>query len=84
MIYKEAHLNFCPNMRHLRKVHLLTQKEMAQIIGISVGTLGRIERCDPSVRIPCTMLDRVCSYFHVSSDSLLFENWPRILADRHK
>lgn len=84
MTYEELHLNFCQNIRHLRKVHLLAQREMAQIIGVSVGTLGRIEHYDPSVRIHCHMLDRICNYFHISADSLLFENWPQILANCHK
>ena len=82
MNYQEVHLNFCQNIRHLRKVHLLTQKEMARVIGISVGTLGRIEHCDPSIRIHCVMLHRICNHFQISADALLFENWPRMIEER--
>ena len=72
--------NFCQNLRHLRKVHNLTQKEISEIIGVSVGTLSRIERCEENVRIHCVMLCRVCSHFQVSADEMVFENWPEMLA----
>ena len=84
MNYDEVHLNLCQNIRHLRKVHLLTQREMAQIIGISVGMLRKIECGCPTARISCAALYQVCKHFHVSSDAILFENWPQILEERYK
>ena len=35
---------FCSNVRYLRASNGLTQKEMAKIMGISVGSLRKIER----------------------------------------
>ena len=72
-------INFCQNLRHLRKVYTMTQEEMAGILGVSVNTLGKIERCEPAVRIHCGMLCRVCGHFRISADELLLENWPEIL-----
>lgn len=71
--------NFCQNIRHLRQVHNLTQRQMAQLLGISVNTLGRMERCEAAVRIHSGILCRVCDCFDVSSDALLRENWPEML-----
>ena len=76
---KEIHHNFCQNLRHLRKVHNLTQKEMAGILGISVSTLGRMESMDEKVRINCRILCRVCDHFGYSTDEILRQNWPRML-----
>ena len=80
---EEIHKNFCQNIRHLRKVYLMKQKEMAPILGISVGKLSRIENCDPAARIDCGMICQVCSHFDLSADEILFENWPEILQSRH-
>ena len=69
----DVHRHLCKNLRHLRKVYNLTQKEMAQILGISVGKLGRIERCEPGVKITADLLCRACDRFDRSADELLFE-----------
>ena len=71
--------NFCQNLRHLRKVHDLTQREMAEIVGVSVNTLGRMERCENTVRVHCAMVCRVCDRFQISAGELLLENWPEML-----
>ena len=71
--------NFCQNLRHLRKVHNMTQKEMAQIIGISANTLGRLERCEERVRLNSVILCRVCDHFQLSVDEMLYENWTEML-----
>lgn len=71
--------NFCQNLRHLRKVHNLTQREMARIVGVSVNTLGKLERCAGSARIHCEMLCRVCVHFHIPVNEMLLENWPEML-----
>ena len=68
-------VNFCWNIRHLRRVHKLTQREMADILGISVGKLGKIERMEPGVKIHCGILCRACDYFGYTADELLYENW---------
>jgi len=74
--------NFCQNLRHLRKVYGMNQKEMAKILGISVNKLSKMENCDPSVRIYAALLCRACSYFHKTPDEMLYENWPEMLSAR--
>ena len=75
--------NFSQNIRHLRQVYTLTQREMAQILGISAGTLGRIER-GGTVRIHSGMLYRICDHFRLSVDAILCENWSEILSNRYR
>ncbi len=65
--------NFCFNVHHLRIYHNLTQKQMADIIGISVGTLRKLEASSLQVRINCNMLYRICEHFQISADVILFE-----------
>lgn len=67
---KEICQRFFKNICFLRKVNGLTQKEMAAIVGISVGTLRRIEK-DYSPRANCQMLCRICDYFDISADKML-------------
>ena len=74
--------NFCQNLHHLRQVHGMTQKEMAAVLGISVGTYGRLERGDPTVRILGEQVYRVCNRFEVSAQELLHQNWPEMLGYR--
>ena len=64
---------FKHNIRVLRRKYNLSQKEMAQIIGVSVGTLRRMERGDNNVRTHCGMVLRVCERFGISSDELLLD-----------
>lgn len=68
-------MNFCQNIRYLRQAHHMTQKEMSRILGVSVATYGRIERCMDSVRLYGTMVRRVCDHFSVPADDLLRQNW---------
>ena len=74
--------NFCQNLHHLRQVHGMTQKEMAAVLGISVGTYGRLERGDPTVRIRSGRIHRVCDQFGVSVEEILYQNWPEMLGYR--
>lgn len=74
--------NFCQNLRHLRQVHTMTQKEMARILGVSVTTYGKIERGDPHIRIHCAMLSRVCIHFQISADDILLQNWPQMMKEK--
>ena len=67
--------NFCKNILYLRRKHHLSQKEMAAILGISIGRLRRIERGEDQTRLHCGMLCRVCDYFALSADKILHENW---------
>ena len=82
MSSEECIRNFCQNLRHLRKVNGMKQRQMAKILGISVNTLSKMENCVPGVRIHAAHVCKVCDYFHMSTDEILFENWPEILAER--
>lgn len=62
---------FCKNIGYMRRVKGLTQKEIAQILGIGVATVRKIERCDPRVRLTGMMVYRVCAAFRISSDAIL-------------
>ncbi|MBQ6720118.1 MAG: helix-turn-helix transcriptional regulator [Oscillospiraceae bacterium] len=72
-------INFCQNLRHLRQVYGLTQREMAGIVGVSLGTYGKMERCDPRVRIHSGRVCRICDHFNVRTDDMLYQNWPQML-----
>lgn len=78
----EWRINFGQNLRHLRQVYGLTQREMAEILGVSVSTYGKIERCDPSVRTKSGHICRLCDHFQISPDEILEENWPEMLSSR--
>ena len=62
--------NFRQNVIYLRKTHGLTQRQMAQILGIGIGTLGRLE-AGKVVRMNAGMLIRLCDYFDLSADNCL-------------
>jgi len=68
-------INFCHNLRYLRQVHDLTQKEMAGILAVSVSTYGKMERCDPRVRIQSGRICHLCDYFGISTDEILRQKW---------
>lgn len=65
---------FYNNIRYLRRKHGLTQVQMAEIIGISISTLRKMERemCFP--RVHGMMIWRVCSYFDIPADVLIHED----------
>ena len=79
---EEWRTNLCGNLHHLRQVHGLTQAQMAQILGISVSTYGRLERYDPRVRLHCGHICRVCDHFQISTDAVMYQNWRRMLEER--
>lgn len=59
------------NITYLRQSNGLTKKEMAQIVGISVSTLNKIEK---GISIYCMRsgrIHRVCDYFGITADSFL-------------
>ena len=63
--------NFCRNVVYLRHLHKLTRREMAQILGISVETLGKIERQALPFRITVAMLCSLCHHFGLSMDTVM-------------
>ena len=62
---------FGKNLRYLRKVHGLTQVEMAQIVAVSVSSYRKMEHSDPRVRIHSGRVHRICDHFGVSGDAML-------------
>lgn len=70
---KKIDTYFRYNICFARKKYHLTQQQMAQILGISVSKLRRIEQDDPSVRLNDLMLRGFCGYFKVSADHALLE-----------
>lgn len=76
---EEWRINFGQNLRHLRQVHGLTQKQMAEILCTSVSTCGKMERCDPTVRIHSGRIHRLCHHFGITAEEMLFQNWPDLL-----
>lgn len=71
MSTEEELAHFCRNMRLVRIQHKLTQKEMAAILGIGVGSLRKIESGTFPLRIGCNIFFRFHSAFHIPV-SLLF------------
>lgn len=63
---------FRENIRYLRRKHGLTRKEMAGILGVCPGTVGRMERGE-TVRLHTGMLCRACDFFDISADAMLRE-----------
>lgn len=62
---------FRGNIIYIRHEHNLTQKEMAAIMGVGVGTIRKIEKGETMSRINCRMLCRVCDHFDLSVDAIL-------------
>lgn len=70
---KKCETYFRYNICFARKKYNLTQKQMAQILGIGVDKLRRIEKNDPSVRLNDRMVIRFCDYFGVKADFALLK-----------
>ena len=58
---------FCKNILLLRKKHRLSKKEMAQLLGIGISTLGKIEKGELPPRLSASIVFRVYEHFHVST-----------------
>jgi len=64
----------CRNIRFLRIKNRLTQKQMADRLGISIGSLRKIEKDGAMPRVNGSLLLRVCDTFAISADALLYED----------
>ena len=64
-------ITFGENLKHLRRVHGLTQVEMAKVICVCVHTYRKMERGCPTVRIGSGRIRRICDYFDITSDEML-------------
>ena len=61
---------FNQNVRFLRKVNGLTQQEMANIMGVCLNTLRKIEKNIPTPSMDCIVPLRVSEHFQIPLDSL--------------
>lgn len=63
-------LNFCHNIRHLRKSHGLSKAKMAHILGIGTKSLTRIECNELPPHTSCIILYNIHKYFHIPPHKL--------------
>lgn len=66
----EKILIFSQNMKKIRKNAQLTQREMAQKLGISIASLSKIEKGILPPRLSCTILFRIHKEFGVHPKDL--------------
>jgi len=64
-------MDFAENLKYLRRVHGLTQVEMAKIVGVCVCTYRKMEHCDPRVRINSGCIPRICNHFQICPGEIL-------------
>ena len=62
-------IEFADNLKNLRKSKMLTQKELAMLIGVDQRTVSAWEKgvCEPSF----AMLSKLCEIFGETFDSIL-------------
>jgi len=72
MITDEEIMNFCCNVKRLRVENKLTKKQMAEICGIGVGSLNKLEQGILPPRLSAYMLLGIYNYFGIMP-SALFE-----------
>ena len=61
---------FNRNIRFLREVNGLTQREMAAIMGVCLETLRKIEKNIPTPSMNCLVPLRVSLHFQIPLDTL--------------
>lgn len=65
-------MNFLENIKLLRSHYSFSKKKMAEIMGISVKMLSKLESGEMSKRLSAKSLLKLSAFFKVSTD-LLFE-----------
>ena len=68
---EQVRRNFCRNVSYIRRIHKLTQKQMAEILGVSVSSVRKMEAGREIPRLSGQMLCRVCDAFDLSADAFL-------------
>ncbi len=63
---------FCRNVYRLRKEHGLSQKEMARIMGVGVGSLRKVERGTVPPRMDILVLHNLTLHFSIPISSLFW------------
>ena len=64
---------FCRNVHRLRKEHGLSQKEMARIMGIGVGSLRKVEQGTVPPRMDILVLRNLTLHFSIPISSLIWD-----------
>ena len=64
---------FCRNVQYLRKTHQYSQHKMAEIMGISVKSLRKVENGSIPRCITARTVYLLCWHFQISSDSVVFQ-----------
>ena len=62
--------NLLRNLNHLRRQHHLTQKQMAQILGISITTWRKIEQGIMPPRLSSLVIYRAADAFGIPTSTL--------------
>lgn len=62
---------FCRNLRYLRQKHGLSKTRMANILGVGINTLNRLEQGTASPRLGSSVLYNAGVYFNLKTDDLL-------------
>ena len=70
-LYKEEYGNFAYNVAWLRKHYGLSKKEMAEIMGIGIGSLNKVERGEMPPQMKVDVLIRIYKQFGVSPERQL-------------
>lgn len=61
---------FCENMKRLREDYAFTKTKMAQILGVSVATITKIEKGVIPPRLNMDAIDRAAEYFGITPYNL--------------
>ena len=67
---------FCKKVAFLRALFQLSEAEMADIMGISVRTLRRLERCDSPSRLGIDVLIKLNAYFKLRPSAFFTKLYP--------
>ncbi len=55
----------CENIKRIRTAHGLSEKDMAEVLGISVYVLTKLEAGDISLRLKADAIIRLCRRFGI-------------------
>ncbi len=63
---------FCQNLKYLRTLKNLTQVQIAEMLRIDSSFYISMEEQPSEAPPPFTLLQKLCEFFEVSSDAILF------------
>jgi len=68
----EINRHISENMRYLRRKKQLSQAALARQLGMGLHSLRRLESGDIPPRLNSNGICRICAFFDISADHLLF------------